>query len=162
MKAHTSDYVIANCYAPCATPEKTQFLELLKRTLQTNENINTIVAGDFNTTMDNSLDNIAGLPHADKEMLSFRETVASLDLHDIWRTHHPLEKQYTWSRPNPFTARRLDYIFCDTYTLSKLSTSTIETFAHSDHKMVKITIKSNDFKRGPGYWKFNASLLTDD
>ena len=72
-----------------------------------------------------------------------------------------MEKQYTWSRPNPFTARRLDYI-CDTYTLSKLSTSTIETFAHSDHKMVKITIKSNNFKRGPGYWKFNASLLTDD
>ena len=28
--------------------------------------------------------------------------------------------------------------------------------------MVKITIKSNNFKRGPGYWKFNASLLTDD
>ena len=83
VKGHTSDYVIANCYAPCATPEKTQFLELLKRTLQTNENINTIVAGDFNTTMDNSLDNITGLPHADKEMLCFRETVASLDLHDI-------------------------------------------------------------------------------
>ena len=112
--------------------------------------------------MNNNIDNTAGLPHTDKEMLSFRETMASLDLHDTWITHHPLGKQYTWSKPNPFTARKLDYIFCDTNTLSKLATSTMETFAHSDHKMVNITIKSNNFKRGPGYRKFNGSLVRDD
>ena len=35
VKAHTSDSVTAKCYAPFATLEKTQFLQLLKRTLQT-------------------------------------------------------------------------------------------------------------------------------
>ena len=86
--------------------------------------------------------------------------LAKLDIHDVWRTNHPDRKEYTWSKPTPFTARIIDYIFCDT-SLTKITNSSIEGFSHSDHKLVKVKINMNSFRRGPGYWKFNSSLLSE-
>ena len=96
--------------------------------------------------MDNNLDNIAGLPHPDKELFFFRETIVSLDLHNIWRTHHLLGKQCIWFRPNPFTARRLGYIFCDTNTLSKLTTSTKENKDDTRGSLQKLKFHTNLYK----------------
>ena len=56
--------------------------------------------------------------------------LAKLDIHDIWRTNHPDRKEYTWSKPTPFTARRIDYIFCDTTSLTKITNTNIEGFSH--------------------------------
>ena len=42
----------------------------------------------------------------------------------------------------------------------KTSTSSIESFPHSDHKLVKAHVIINNFKSGPGFWKFNSSLLS--
>ena len=89
------------------------------------------------------MDNIAGQPHPAREIDALRETIAILDIYDSWRTQNPLEKQYTWSRSNPFSARRLDYIFCDAYALANTKDTKIETFPHSDHKIVHTTIKTN-------------------
>ena len=36
-----------------------------------------------------------------------------------------------------------------------------EIFPHSDHKLVKVEIGTTNFKRGPGYWKFNTALLDE-
>ena len=70
---------------------------------------------------------------------------------------------HTWSKPTPFTARRIDYIFCDTTSLTKIMNTSTEGFPHSDHKLVKVKINMNikSFKGGPGYWKFNSSLLSE-
>ena len=96
-----------------------------------------------------------------REVTTLKEMLAKLDIHDVWRTNHPDRKEYTWSKPTPFTARRIDYIFCDTTSLTKITNSSIEGFSHSDHKLVKVKINMNSFRRGPGYWKFNSSLLSE-
>ena len=86
--------------------------------------------------------------------------LAKLDIHNVWRTNHPDRKEYTWSKPTPFTARRIDYIFCDT-SLTKITNTSTEGFSHPDHKLVKVKINMNSFRRGPGYWKFNSLLLSE-
>ena len=32
----------------------------------------------------------------------------------------------------------------------------------TDHSMISLEIKTTENKRGPGFWKFNCSLLQDD
>ena len=76
------------------------------------------VAGDFNTTLEQA-DNIAGLPHHEREVATFKNTLAHLDIFDVWRANNRDIKEYTWSRPTPFTARRIDYILCDSTSLTK-------------------------------------------
>ena len=104
---------------------------------------------------------MAGLPHHEREVTTLKEMLAKLDIHDVCRTNHPDRKEYTWSKPTPFTARIIDYIFCDTTSLTNITNSSIEGFSHSDHKLVKVQINMNSFRRGPGYWKFNSSLLSE-
>ena len=153
-------HTIVNCYAPKTTTEKITFLEQLTNALQDNETDYTWVTGDFNIAM-NVIDNVAGLPHPAKEIHKLKETIANLNLHDAWRCQHNNKTDYTWSRPTPFTARRIDYILCDPTALTNIKESEIVPCPLSDHKLTKIIMKLNNFQRGPGYWKFNSSLLND-
>ena len=157
---HGASHTIVNCYAPSTTSEKIAFLDQLTNALQENESDFTWLVGDFNIAM-NEIDNVAGLPHSDKEIRNLKETIANLNLHDAWRCQHNDVTDYTWSKPTPFTARRIDYIFCDPAALTNIKESEIKVCSLSDHKLVKVTIKLNNFQRGPGYWKFNSLLLHD-
>ena len=118
------------------------------------------VAGDFNIALKQT-DIIAGSPHPEREVATFIKTLANFDIYDIWRINHSESKDYTWSRSTPFTARRIDYRFCDSVSLTKITTTSIETVSHSDHKLVKAQVNMNNFKRGLEYWKHNTSLLTE-
>ena len=70
-------------------------------------------------------------------------------------------REFTWSRNTPFTARRLDYIFCDTNMSQHLITSDIKDFACTDHRAVMTNIHADNFPRGPSRWHFNSSHLRD-
>ena len=76
------------------------------------------VAGDFNIALKQT-DIIAGSPHPEREVATFIKTLANFDIYDIWRINHSESKDYAWSRPTPFTARRINYIFCDSVSLTK-------------------------------------------
>ena len=116
---------------------------------------------DFNMIMNDDLDNLAGLPHNVQETEFFRETIQSLDLYDVWCCTHGEEKDFSWSKLSPFTARRLDYIFCDLMSLNSTKEATLESMVNSDHQMVSMILQNNKFSRGPGTWKFNNNLLKD-
>ena len=62
----------------------------------------------------NDLDNVSGNPHSTNIVNKFNSTINDLQIHDIWRLKNPNKKIFTWSRKNPFLARRLDYIFAST------------------------------------------------
>ena len=47
------------------------------------------VAGDFNVALEQT-DNMAGLPHHEREVTTLKEMLAKLDIHDVWRTNHPV------------------------------------------------------------------------
>ena len=74
---------------------------------------------------------------------------------------NPLKKDFTWARPSPFLARRLDYILCSNDLSSKLTESKHELFVGTDHKAVISYFQTDEFRYGQSYWKFNDSLLQD-
>ena len=150
LKISNVVYTFVNCYAPNTTTDKVNFLHQLQDKIQEIEADSLWVAGDFNVALEQT-DNIAGLPHHEREVTTLKEMLANVDIHDVWRTSHPDKKEYAWSKPTPFTARRIDHIFCDTISLTKITNTSIEGFSHSDHKLAQVKINMNSFRRGPGY-----------
>eukprot|EP00745_Piridium_sociabile_P005486 TRINITY_DN133858_c0_g1_i1.p1 TRINITY_DN133858_c0_g1~~TRINITY_DN133858_c0_g1_i1.p1 ORF type:complete len:182 (-),score=8.47 TRINITY_DN133858_c0_g1_i1:60-605(-) len=121
-----------------------------------------IVVGDFNCTLNSELDIISGYPHDKLETETFKHTIELLGLTDIWRLYHATEKDFTWARLNPFTARRLDYCFVSESILSDCTSCVHSFVTNSDHKAVVLDLNESDFIRGPGYWRFNNSFLKND
>jgi hypothetical protein len=63
---------------------------------------------------------------------------------------------------NGQTASRLDRIYVQRSLKGNLSQTNICPITFSDHSVVSINIDNADWiKRGPGFWKFNCSLLND-
>ena len=154
-------YYFLNIYAPNLKKEKLSFLDELSSVLLKLNSPNVILGGDFNIVSDNNLDIIAGEIH-DEDLVKKNFTLRDKqDLSDTWRIQNPEKKDFTWSRPTPFTARRLDYILCSNSLIPYIKNSFHKIIYGSDHKLVNTTLITNNHKRGPSYWKFNTSLLKD-
>ena len=107
------DLTILNVYAPCVDSEKGAFLNNINSTfrdLQSNQDSSFIILGDFNMVLDNKLDIISGECHNEKIVKYFNNFVNELLLVDIWRLMNGKKREFTWSKKNPFIARRLDYL----------------------------------------------------
>ena len=76
------------------------------------------------------------------------------------RLFNPDIKEYTLSKRSPFAARRLDYIWTSSTVFDK--TRVQYYFGPSvNHRGCGIVILLSEIVKGPGYWKFNNSLLED-
>ena len=153
--------VLANIYAPNDTAEKIRFFNILQTILCEYRLSNLIIMGDFNCVINNKLDIISGHPHKNTEIDQFIETITVLGTQDAWRIFHPDEREFTWCRHTPFTARRLDYCFVAHEALHWLVSCDHLAVCNTDHKAVVIELNSNKLIRGPGYWRFNNSYLND-
>ncbi|CAH3168556.1 unnamed protein product, partial [Porites lobata] len=71
----------------------------------------------------------------------------SLDLIDVWRTLNPDGKRFTWRRTKPKFNHRNDILYF--------------TGCRTDHALTTIHLASNNYPRGPGFWKLNTSFLLD-
>ena len=71
--------------------------------------------------------------------------------------------QFTWRNSSGKTKCRLDFWLISKRLLSRITKTDICAYYDSDHSPVTISIKPKDIQeeRGPGYWKFNNSLLED-
>ena len=155
-------FSIINVYAPNSKKEKPYFFNQLGNFISNLElDCNIFVCGDFNTVLNNNLDIISGEHHAANDISLFNSLINDYELHDIWRKFNPNVKDFTWSKNNPFIARRLDFIFCNNFAYSKALNVDHLVITCSDHKAVTVTIQNSNFVRGPGIWRFNDSLLQD-
>ena len=164
IKTSNKKCFIINIYAPNKKSEKIKFYEKLYTCMNSvSEKMydTVIISGDFNSVLDNSLDIISGAPHDTTEINLFKTFVNNFDLCDTWRLFNPKTKDFSWHRQNPFVARRLDYILCSNSTHPNVSKVEHKYIPCSDHKAVVLQFKTENFKRGPGIWKFNNSLLND-
>ena len=163
IKFDDSEFFVVNVYAPCVPAEKPLFFNDIASNisdLQLNDDSNLILLGDFNTVFNKELDNIAGIPHSDGIINTFRNLINTSLLVDIWRESHGIKKEYTWCKHNPhFIARRLDYIFVSERLVPFSKDPSILQLGFSDHKAVFVNIDFSSFKRGPSSFKFNTSLL---
>ena len=155
------DLHVTNVYAPTASGEKRNFLNELRNYIHSLENSDQLVCGDFNCVRDNKKDIISGDEHPIRDVNAFNTFITQSDLNDVWRLFNSSDKEFTWSRANPFTARRLDYIFSTDSVFDKIMECSIHSVAQSDHRLVHLLYNVSHVKRGPSYWKFNESLLHD-
>ena len=133
MKPEDKNINIYNVYGPSVENERYPFFETLVENYDKSIDPNKyqVIAGDFNVVANNELDSISGNNHSTKSVNEFN------NVFDVWRLFHPGEKAYTWCRQNPFIARRLDYILCNTITFNSTIGCDITTFPETDHTGVK-------------------------
>lgn len=164
FQSNDRKFCIVNCYSPCDEASKFEFFRSLKREVEKVilPETHLIMCGDFNVTFDAKLDNVAGEPHKPELVRAFNYLVNSLDCTDIWRVFNGDKKEFTWKRNAPnFVARRLDYIFTNENITTMVKSADIIPFSKSDHDGVRIKIECTQIDRGPGYYKMNNALLSE-
>ena len=163
-----SPYVILNYYAPNVENEQLRLLnklsdELDKLPLRENQDVHFVFGGDWNLIFDKSLDALSGKPTLKKNaIVKLKSLMGKLELVDIWRLQNPALKTFTWKSSNPFKMRRLDFFLISDDMQCNVKSCEILHGIQSDHSLVLLKISSiPESQRGPLYWKFNNSLLTD-
>jgi len=155
-------YLLGNYYGPnIDCPEMLmEFLQYLEPT----EGQEIIACGDFNFVWNVSMDKLGGRPrtHENSKNLLI-EWCNNMDIIDIWRVKHPDLREYTWkSRFPPYIYERLDYFITSASICNKTPNCVIKPGFKSDHRPVILDILFSDCARGPGFWKLNNTLLSDN
>ena len=83
------------------------------------------------------------------------------NLIDPFREFNPDLKLFTWRCRRPLRQSRLDYFLITENLLSAVNTCTIESSYRSDHSMIILSLKFNNFVKHKPLWKHNNSLLND-
>ena len=112
LEIDKEQYTVVNCYVQ-QIDKSDLFLDSFNKVISNLFHNNLIICRDFKMVQNNSLDINEGDPHGQKGTETFVNIIKSWDLQDTWRKINGNNKDFTWSRKIPFTARRLDYIFCD-------------------------------------------------
>ena len=132
--------------------------------LQKNPDLNLIIGGDFNCPI-TSADKAGGSSVLKKKKVidEVNSLCQGFQLQDIWRSQHPNQTQYTWRNKSFKIQCRLDYWLVSRDLSSLVIKSDIIHATISDHSAITVNLQSKEYaKRGPGFWKFNNSLLKDD
>ena len=133
LKGEGIDVVIADVYAPNLKAEKKIFFDLIFERFNDFEGSQVIIMGDFNSVINNDLDIVSGNPHCTQDVQRFSQTMSRLNVIDVWRALHADEKAYTWSKAQPFIARRLDYCFVSDNVMQSCVSCDIVSLLNTDH-----------------------------
>ncbi len=121
-----------------------------------------IMCGDWNLVQNFELDCCNYVAqnnvHASEQVLNLKH---HLNVVDPWRIYNPQLRRYTWFRKNPVKKARLDFFLISKELMSYIENSTILPGYLTDHSLVLLELRLNDFVRGRGFWRFNNSLLKD-
>ena len=155
------DFSFVNIYAPNNATERTDFFKRVSTWTNqyTCNKENTILARDFNCLLDSD-------SNGDKSVHTLKNVIKGLDLLDVWRNMNT-EPGFTWCDGEDVPKSRIDYIFISrefAYIPCNIITRIVpgkhsNNTRMSDHRCIKLTLNTCGNIRGPGYWKFNTSLL---
>ena len=120
-----------------------------------------ITIGDYNLVLNLDLDRKGSNHNHKKACETVTNAMDTYKMNDIWRTLHPDKKTYSWhkTKPRPHFAR-LDFALISDMLTSRIIKSNYTYGYNSDHSLVELIISTNESKRGRGFWKMNAKLLT--
>ena len=100
------NFVLINFYKPNTENE----LLTMMKTIDINENINLLLAGDFKVFFNINLECCGSNPSfKQKSVAKLIEIIENFNLGDIWRIRNPKTKKFNFSWG--FIKRRLDYLF---------------------------------------------------
>jgi exonuclease III len=100
------EIIIINLYAP--NVNATNFIKRTLKDLKAYIDSNTVVVGDFNTTL-TSIDR-SSKQKINKEIQDLKYTIDQMDLLDVYRTFHPTCTQYTFFSAAHGTFSKIDHI----------------------------------------------------
>ena len=159
-----TNFNIVNIYAPTDYREQIDFIEsLTKKIISLTDMSNLIIAGDWNTTF-NSIDKQGGLAWKEtKYRNSLIYFMEAANLVDIYRKIHPKIKTFTYESKTLKLKSRIDFFLISGKFQHDVTKVETRASIAPDHKAVFLSINLNEeFKRGPGLWKFNNTLLQDE
>ena len=162
IKVHDSEFTLINIYGP--NKDDTNILVQLEKYILKHSDKTYIIGGDFNTVLNENMDKKNGNIGTHKKC---REKLLELlnvaNLTDSWRLKHPDKRQYTWhSNSKPHIHCRLDYFLISDNIINILKDTSISPGYKTDHSLVSLTLSTLKYERGPGYFKLNNSILTDE
>jgi len=150
------DITIINIYAPNIGAPR--HIQQILTDIRGEIDRNTIVVGDFNTTlisMDRSY-----RQKINKATEILKETIEKLDLINIFRTLQPKKTEYIFLSSANGTFSRINHILGHKANLNKFRSIEIISSIFSDHNGMKLEInhrKRNEKK--PATWRLNDMLL---
>ncbi len=156
-------FSFVNVYAPNIGAERVTFFKKLEVALSVvPQDRIIVVAGDFNCTLDHTLDRNHEEPHshsADK----LQSLITYHNLIDVWRESFSQVRQYTWLKlnSNMISGARLDRIYVRKNQRDKFYNSCIFPTSLSDHHFLSIDVTTSMNTLKLSYWKFNNKLLLD-
>ena len=154
--------VLVNVYVPNDGNQQVNFFTKLNHQLQEFALESIIIGGDFNCPLSQK-DKTGGNP-ATRKVSVIKQIESLCDLHnlyDIWRSTNPNLSRFTWRNKSLKVQSRLDYFLISKEFCALTKKCEILWAAKRDHSAVSIHLQSEASaqKKGPGFWKFNTSLL---
>ena len=128
------DMTVINIYAPnIGAP---QYIRQLLMCVKGEINSNTIIVGDFNTTL-TTMDRSTKYK-INKEIQTLNKTMDQLNLIDIYRAFHPKIINFTFFSSTHGTFSRIDHILGHKSSLGKFKKIEIIPVIFSDHSAVRL------------------------
>ena len=123
-----------------------------------------MLGGDFNCTISTS-DKKGGRPIESKKasLDELQSLIKTHNLLDSWRLKNPDQPGFTWANPSMKIKCRLDYFFISKQQKDHVKDCKIlPTFIQiTPPSLSPMSFNESELPRGPGFWKFNNSLLSD-
>ena len=145
-----------------ATPQGIEeFIEILSASHSPSDN--NMILGDFNF-VDNDLDRVnrkvTGMNQRDATLESrWTEFVNGMDLSDPFRLRNPRKRMFSYVHTQHGAKSRIDRVY-----MNEENCPDIFHYKHTPnkwlHRVVTFSIREKS-ERGPGFWKMNASILSD-
>ena len=123
-------------------------------------NNNTVIVGDFNTTL-TTMDR-STKQKIYKETQTLNDTMDQLDLTDIYRTFHPKKINFTFFSSAHRTFSRVDHILGHKSSLGKFKKTEIIPVIFSDHSAVTLDFHYREkIIKNSNIWRINNTLLNN-
>ena len=156
-------FQLCNIYSPNNSSDQITFFSSILHVLRKRSEFNIIIGGDFNCAL-TPQDKLGGaaVGRENNVISEINKLCDLLKLQDVWRYQHPDQAQFTW-RDKAFKVQcRLDYWLVYKQLLHIVTNTEMKSFTLTDHSAITLTLQSKGYaQRGPGFWKFNNSLLDD-
>ena len=171
VEINSKKLLIIGIYAPSKGDDPKFFKDIVFPILSKAEYDHVIIAGDWNLGMDENLD-YWGYNTTDsvrpKSRSEVHKNIEHYELLDVYRELYPSGSDKTWKLWNKRQSKndkeaRLDYFIVDSGLASYVQLIGVAAPFTSDfdNRPVIMNIDFNKVKRGPGYWKFNNSMLNE-
>ena len=159
-----SHIILLNIYAPNDVNQQLTFFKGLQNLLAEFAKENIVVAGDFNCAL-KEMDKKGGNSILKKACIiqEIERLINLYDLSDIWRHRNPDTERFTWRNKSRKIQVRLDFFLISNDLCSDVHSCSIVNAPESDHSAITLHLKSESLlqPKGPGFWKFNNSLLEE-